>query len=75
MTYTTRAVLINNIRSTAALKLKVVAGSIGIGVDIIDQDYNVIDHVGNGGTYQVEVLSEITDDEDLNTATIIDPLQ
>lgn len=44
-------------------------------VDIIDQDNNVIDTVNAGDTYQVEVLTEITDDEDLNTSTIIDPLQ
>jgi len=44
-------------------------------VDIIDQNSNVIDTVNAGDTYQVEVLTEIVDDEDLNTATIIDPLQ
>lgn len=44
-------------------------------VDIIDQDSNVIETVDAGDTYQVEVLTEIVDDEDLNTATIIDPLQ
>lgn len=44
-------------------------------VDIIDQNSNVIDTVNAGGSYQVEVLEEIVDDEDLNTATIIDPLQ
>lgn len=44
-------------------------------VDIIDQNSNVIDTVAAGDSYQVEVLEEIVDDEDLNTATIIDPLQ
>lgn len=47
----------------------------GGSVNIIDQDSNVIDTVNAGGVYQVEVLQEIVDDEDLNTATIIDPLQ
>ena len=44
-------------------------------VDIIDQNNTVIDTINAGDTYQVEVLTEITDDEDLNTSTIIDPLQ
>lgn len=44
-------------------------------VDIIDQDSNIIATVDAGNSYQVEVLTEIVDDEDLNTSTIIDPLQ
>lgn len=44
-------------------------------VDIVDQNNDVIATVDAGDTYQVEVLTEITDDEDLNTSTIIDPLQ
>lgn len=43
-------------------------------VDIIDQNSSVIATVNAGNTYQVEVLTEIVDDPDLNTSTIIDPL-
>jgi len=64
---------VSRVLVTARLVTQAIGGG-GI-VDIINQYSDVIASINAPGTYQVEVLEEITDDEDLNTATIIDTLQ
>jgi hypothetical protein len=44
------------------------------GVNILDQNGTVIHHVPDGGTYSVEVLTEIVDTSDSNTSVIIDTI-
>ncbi len=41
-------------------------------VSIINQDSVEIASVHSGGTYNVVELSELVDDEDLNTTTVLD---
>lgn len=62
------------IRSTVSVKIPVVVGSPGGNVIIEDQDANTIATIPAPGTYTVEVLTEIVDTIDSNTATIIDPI-
>jgi hypothetical protein len=64
-----------NIKAHIVYEKALVSSAGGGDVEIIDQDLNIIATVTAPAQYQVEVLTEITDDEDLNTSTIIDPLQ